>query len=208
MSNNAQKVAAVVAGIGILNGVLESPTVQQAIPTNEPSSSQVQTTEAKCDPLADKSKEPSDEEKYGIPSEEMQQLGDSHDKSNDEKREQAEKDANALNQPTISGSPPELTSCLVPSEDKYAQLQEPITASGVTDPELRVNTPIPEQTFPKPDIASLSQKPETHSYNIDLASQPATNSNAELANQLRGETSSPYGQSEPQEANSDSGNIA
>ena len=110
MSEWQEKLAAGITALGIINSVLQSPAVQQTIPTNEPSSSQGQTTEAKCDPLAEKSKEPSVEEKYGIPSEEMQQLGDSQDKSNDEKRDQIDTDTIADNQPTTSDPPSDLPS--------------------------------------------------------------------------------------------------
>lgn len=210
-----------IIGVPLVTGLAESKTIPQPeISTNEPSYSQVQKTEAKSDPLAEKPKK-TVEPPPGYPSNEMQQLGDSQDKSNEEKRNQIYQDITADNQPTISGSPPELTSCPVPSEDKYAQLQEPITSSvclaeppqdkyaqfkepitlsGVTNPELRVNTPIPDLNFPKPDLASLIQKPETHSYNIPI-------DNADLANQLRSETSSPSSQNEPQEVTDDSGNI-
>lgn len=175
--NNLKKAAQIgMIGLALVNGASENKTIPEV--PNEPSYSQVQTTEAKCDPLAKQSQDLNKKNPTEIPKS-TGELADAKEQSDDQKRDQIDKDITADNQPTISGSPPELTSCPVPSEDKYAQLQEPLTASGVTDPELRVNTPILE-----------------------------TNNNADLANQLRSETFSPSSQSEPQEVNGDSGNIA
>ncbi|MBK1990148.1 hypothetical protein A0J48_021910 [Sphaerospermopsis aphanizomenoides BCCUSP55] len=99
-AKKATEIAAI--AVPLVANFNEAKTIPQV--PNEPSYSQVQTTETKCDPLAKQSQDLNQKNPTEIPKS-TGELVDAKEKSDDQKRDQIDKDITAENQPTISDPP-------------------------------------------------------------------------------------------------------